>query len=131
MLAELGLSIPVFGMIKDDRHRTRALITAEGKEIGIRANPAAFAVVGRIQEETHRFAIEYHRSLRDSVAPSALEKIPGVGESRCRALLRSFGSVKAVRGAGLEQLEKVVPRSTARNIYDYFHPEEKEKKICE
>ena len=74
-LAELGLSIPVFGMVKDDRHRTRALITAEGREIGIQANPAVFALVGRIQEETHRFAIEYHRSLRDSVSPSKLEEI--------------------------------------------------------
>ena len=90
-LEALGLSLPVFGMVKDDRHRTRALITPEGHEIGIQANPAAFALVGRIQEETHRFAIEYHRSLRDSVRGSTLDKIPGVGEKRRNDLLKTFG----------------------------------------
>ena len=123
-LAELGLSIPVFGMVKDDRHRTRALVTGEGREIGIQANPAVFALVGRIQEETHRFAIEYHRSLRDSVPGSSLDKIPGVGEKRRNELLRHFGSVKNIRAASPDELREAVPANTARSVYEYFHQEE-------
>ena len=129
-LAELGISLPVFGMVKDDRHRTRALVTAEGREIGIQSNPAAFALVGRIQEETHRFAIEYHRSLRDAVRGSALDKIPGVGEKRRNDLLKAFGSLRAIREAKPEELEKAVPKNTAQAVYNYFH-ENEEEKTCE
>ena len=125
-LKALGVSLPVFGMVKDDRHRTRALITPEGHEIGIQANPAAFALVGRIQEETHRFAIEYHRSLRDSVRGSTLDKIPGVGEKRRNDLLKTFGSVRAIRAASAEELARAVPKSTAQAVYDYFHKTEEE-----
>ena len=127
-LSALGMALPVFGMVKDERHRTRALIDAEGREIGIQANPAAFALVGRIQEETHRFAIEYHRKLRDAVPVSTLEKIPGVGEKRRRALLQRFGSLRSVRAASLGELESVLPRPTARAVYEYFH---KENEPCE
>ena len=125
-LQELNLSFPVFGMVKDDRHRTRALITPEGHEIGIQANPAAFALVGRIQEETHRFAIEYHRSLRDSVRGSTLDKIPSVGEKRRNDLLKTFGSVRAIRAASAEELARAVPKNTAQAVYDYFHKTEEE-----
>lgn len=128
-LAELGISLPVFGMIKDNRHRTRALITPEGLEIGIQSNPAAFALVGRIQEETHRFAIEYHRSLRDSVQGSTLDKIPGVGEKRRNTLLKQFGTIRAIRAATLEELSAAVPKNTAQAVYDYFHGKDETK--CE
>ena len=111
-------------MVKDDRHRTRALVTPEGREIGIQSNPAAFALVGRIQEETHRFAIEYHRSLRDSVPGSSLDKIPGVGEKRRTALLKAFGTIKAIRAASLEELSAAVPRNTALAVYEYYHKSE-------
>jgi len=60
----LDLNFPVFGMVKDDRHKTRALVTPDGEEIGLAANPAVFALIGTIQEETHRFAVDYHRTLR-------------------------------------------------------------------
>ena len=123
-LEQLGISVPVFGMVKDDRHRTRALVTPEGKEIGIQSNPAAFALVGRIQEETHRFAVEYHRSLRDSVQGSSLDRIPGVGEKRRTALVRHFGTVKAVREASVEELTAVVPKNTAAAVYAHFHSRE-------
>ncbi len=128
-LETLGVSVPVFGMVKDDRHRTRALVTPNGEEIGIQANPAAFALVGRIQEETHRFAIEYHRSLRDSVRGSTLDRIPGVGEKRRNDLIRHFGSVKAVKAASEEKLCAAVPKNTARAVYDYFHKNEED--TCE
>ena len=127
---DLGLRVPTFGMVKDDRHRTRALISPEGQEIGISQNQAVFALVGSIQEETHRFAIEYQRSLRNESYGSTLDKIPGVGEKRRNDLIKSFKSVKAIREASLEQLRLVVPKNTAQAVYDYFHSGESEK-TCE
>lgn len=117
--------IPVFGMVKDDRHRTRALITPEGREIGIQANPAVFAFIGNIQEETHRFAIEYHRTLRSKrVRASRLDGIPGVGEKRKAELLKRFKSVKAIAEADLIDLAGVIPGPAAKAVYDHFHSEE-------
>ena len=127
---DLGLRVPTFGMVKDDRHRTRALISPEGQEIGISQNQAVFALVGSIQEDTHRFAIEYQRSLRNESYGSTLDKIPGVGEKRRNDLIKSFKSVKAIREASLEQLRLVVPKNTAQAVYDYFHSGESEK-TCE
>ncbi len=121
---DLGLSVPTFGMVKDDRHRTRALITPEGREIGIQANQAVFALIGSIQEETHNTAIGYQRSLRNESYASALERIEGVGPRRRNDLLKAFKSVKAIREATEEQLALVVPRNAARAIYRYFHHEE-------
>ncbi len=84
-------------MVKDDKHRTRALVTAEGAEIAISAVPSVFALIGRIQEETHRFAITYQRTLRSRrMKASGLEDIPGIGEKRRQALLKKFRSVKAI-----------------------------------
>ena len=122
VLAELGLSIPVFGMVKDDRHRTRALVTPAGEEIGIQANQAVFSLVGQIQEETHRFAIEFHRQQQNQrVKGSVLDKIPGVGEKRRAELLKHFKSVKNIRAATLAELEEAVPKNTAKAVYDYFN----------
>ena len=124
VLEEFGLSIPIFGMVKDHRHRTRALVTPAGREIGIQQNQAVFAMVGRIQEETHRFAITYHHESHSrSVRRSALEEIPGVGEVRRTALLKHFKSVKAIREATVEELEAVVPKNAAQAVYDHFHTE--------
>ena len=121
VLEAMDLSIPAFGMVKDDRHRTRALVAPDGREIGIQAIPAVFALIGRIQEETHRFAIEFNRQQRKGrVQGSALDKIPGVGEVRRTQLLKRFKSVKAIREASLEELEKAVPRNTAQAVYQYF-----------
>ena len=127
---DLGFCVPTFGMVKDDRHRTRALISPEGQEIGISQNQAVFALIGGIQEETHRFAIEYQRSLRNESYGSTLDKIPGVGEKRRNELIKTFKSVKAIREASLEQLRLVVPKNTAQAVYDYFHSGESEK-TCE
>ena len=110
-----------------NRHRTRALVKADGREIGIQQNPAVFALVGQIQEETHRFAIEFHRRQQAAhLKSSALDAVPGVGPKRREALLRHFKSVKAVREATPEQLSAVVPPGTARAVYDYF-TKQKEK----
>ena len=117
-----GLAIPIFGMVKDGRHRTRALVTPEGREIGIQNVQAVFTLIGRIQEETHRFAITFNReSHGKSVKGSALDEIPGVGEARRTALLRHFKSVKAVRDAPFEELQKVVPKNAALAVYVWAH----------
>ena len=120
----LGLQIPVFGMVKDDRHRTRALVTPDGAEIGIQRIPVVFALVGQIQEETHRFAIEFHRQQQSNrVKGSELDKIPGVGEKRRAELLKRFKSVKAVKEASLAQLQGAVGKAAGQAVYDYFHAE--------
>ena len=124
-LEQRGLKIPLYGMVKDDHHRTRALITAEGQEFGIAATPAVFALIGRIQEETHRFAITFHRTLRSKgMRKSSLEGIPGIGAAREKALLKQFGTVRAIMNAELDQLRAVLPEGAAQAVYDHF----KEKK---
>ena len=127
-LRELKLNVPVFGMVKDDRHRTRALISPDGHEIGINSNQAVFALVGNIQEETHRFAIEYQRALRNEGYVSALDRIDGVGPKRRADLIKYFKTVKAIRAASVSQLNLVVPKNTAQAVYDYFHNENGEEK---
>ena len=122
--SDLGVFVPTFGMVKDDRHRTRALITPDGREIGIRGNQAVFSLVGNIQEETHNTAIGYQRKLREESFSSTLDQIPGVGPHRRTDLIKAFKSVKAIRDAGMEQLNLVVPKNTAQAIYRYFHGEE-------
>ena len=120
-LTELGLSVPCFGMVKDDRHRTRALVTADGREIGISGNQAVFSLIGNIQEETHNSAIRYQRSLRKEGLRSLLDEIDGIGPSRRNALLQHFHSVRAIREADLEALSAVVPRNAARAVYETLH----------
>ena len=125
VLQTLGLSIPTYGMVKDDRHRTRALVTAAGDEITISAVPSVFALIGTIQEETHRFAITYQRTLRSRrMKASGLEDIPGIGEKRRQALLKKFRSVKAISQAGQAELEQVLPIPAAQAVYRHFHPQE-------
>ena len=125
--AAMRLSLPVFGMVKDDRHHTRALITAEGREIDLHANPAVFALLGQIQDETHRFAITFHHERHTrSATHSALDDIPGVGKTRKAALLKAFKSVKAIREADEAALAKAVPKNTARAVWEHFHKSEEQ-----
>lgn len=126
-LNELKLKVPVFGMVKDDRHRTRALISHDGREISINTDQALFALIGSIQEETHRSAIEYQRSLRKSGLGSELNMIDGVGEKRRNMLLRHFKTVKAIKNAELAELLEVVPKNCAEAVYEYYHKGEDEK----
>ena len=124
---EFGVTAPVFGMVKDDRHRTRALVTPEGREIGIVGNQAVFALIGQIQEETHRFAITYHHESHGrSAMRSALDGIPGVGPKRREELRRRFGTMKAIREAEVEDLAAVVPRPAAEAVWRHFHSMEGE-----
>jgi len=120
-LQELDLHFPIFGMVKDDRHRTRALVTPEGQEIRIDHNPAVFSLIGRIQEETHRFAITYHRQLRSKrLRYSELDTIPGIGPKRKQELLRQFKSLTAIGQATLPELERLLPKDAAAAVYHHF-----------
>lgn len=126
-LEELNLSFPVFGMVKDDRHRTRALVTPDGREIRIDNNQAIFALIGNIQEETHRFAITYHRQLRSKrLRYSQLDAIPGIGPKRKQELLRQFKSISAISQATLPELERLLPKDAAAAVFHHFR--EKEEK---
>jgi len=123
VLQELKLSIPVCGMVKDDNHNTRGLYY-NNEEINIDRGSEGFKLITRIQDEAHRFAIEYHRSLRSKAqVKSVLDEIPGVGPSRRKALMRRFKTIDEVRDADVETLAGVdeIPESVARGIYDFFH----------
>ncbi len=124
-LRALGLEFPVFGMVKDGRHRTRALVTPEGREIALDGTPAVFALIGTIQEETHRFAINYHRTLRSKrLRSSQLDDVPGIGPKRKAALLHRFQSIRAIGAASLEELQGILPADAAQAVYLHFHQEE-------
>lgn len=123
VLTELGLSIPVCGMVKDDSHRTRGLYY-NNREIPIDKTGAGFQLITRIQDEAHRFAIEYHRSLRgkDQVH-SVLDDIPGIGPERRKALMRHFASIEEIRQADVEKLmePEAMNRRAAESVYRFFH----------
>lgn len=126
-LASLNICLPIFGMVKDDRHRTRTLVTPDGREIGIETQQTVFSLIGNIQEETHRFAISYHRKLRsDRLRYSELDKIPGIGAKRKQDLLKAFQSLTAIKAASLLELEHILPANAALAVYKHFHPETEE-----
>ena len=123
VLDSLNLHIPVCGMVKDDNHRTRGLYY-NNEEIPIAKNSEGFRLITRMQDETHRFAIEYHRSLRNKKqVHSILDDIPGVGPARRKALMREFKSIEGIREATVEQLSQVdtISEKVAKDIYKFFH----------
>ena len=123
VLDELHLNIPVCGMVKDDNHRTRG-IYYNNTEIPIERNSEVFKLVTRIQDETHRFAIEYHRSLRGKAqVKSILDDIEGIGATRRKALMKHFESIEAIKEATVEQLAQVnsMNQRSAQQVYDFFH----------
>ncbi len=128
VLKELKIDIPVCGMVKDDNHRTRGLYY-HNQEIPIDKHSEGFKLITRIQDEAHRFAIEYHRSLRSKTqVKSVLEDIPGVGETRRKALMRRFKSIDEMKTASVEQFSAIpeIPGNVAKGIYAFFHPENEE-----
>ena len=125
VLQELHIDIPVCGMVKDDHHRTRGLYY-NNLEIPMDTHSEGFKLITRIQDEAHRFAIEYHRSLRSKgQVKSVLDDIPGVGPARRKALMRSFASIEDLKAATAEQLAEIpeIPQSAAEEIYRFFHKE--------
>ena len=126
VLEELGVSIPVCGMVKDDNHRTRGLYF-HNEEIPIDRSSEGFKLITRIQDEAHRFAIEYHRSLRSkSQVKSVLDDIPGIGAARRKALMRSFKSIDEIKAAPVSRLAEIpeIPEQVAESIYRFFHNNE-------
>ena len=122
-LSALNVSVPIMGMVKDDRHRTRALVTPDGNVIHIDSQPAVFSLIGNIQEETHRFAISYHRELRSKrLKYSELDSIEGIGPKRKHELLRVFKSLASIKAASMEELLRVLPANAAHEVYKHFHP---------
>ncbi|MDR1409350.1 MAG: excinuclease ABC subunit UvrC [Oscillospiraceae bacterium] len=123
ILKEFALPVPLFGMVKDSRHRTRA-IALDGGEISLTVKRAAFALVGRIQEEVHRFAIAYHRQKRGKATMSGtLTQIDGIGEGRAKALLKHFKTMQKIRAATVEELAAVpgMTEPAVRAVYNYFN----------
>lgn len=123
LLDEMGITVPLFGMVKDDKHRTRA-IALTGGEIAINSNRRAFTLVSTIQDEVHRFAIGYHRQQRKkSSISSTLTSIEGIGETRARALMKHFKTVTAVSEADLAELEGApgMTKPAAMRVYEFFH----------
>ena len=133
VLEELGIDIPVCGMVKDDNHRTRGLYY-NNVEIPIDRHSEGFKLVTRIQDEAHRFAIEYHRSLRSKAqVHSVLDDIEGIGPARRKALMRRFKCLEAVRDATLEELESTegMNKRAAESVYAYFREKDRAPEITE
>ena len=126
VLEKLQLTIPVCGMVKDDKHRTRGLYY-NNQEIPISRDSEGFKLITRVQDEAHRFAIEYHRSLRSKgQVLSVLDDIPGIGETRRKALMRHFKGLDGIREASVETLSNIesMNEKAARQVYDFFHKKE-------
>lgn len=122
VIARMKLDVPVFGMVKDNKHRTRA-IAYNGGEIEINSHRSAFTLVSRIQEEVHRFAITYHHKKHQKTSfSSSLLKIEGIGEKKAKALMKSFKTISAIKEASVDELSAVdgISKANAENIYKYY-----------
>lgn len=116
-LRALNISVPLFGMVKDDKHRTRAIVSTDGNEIGLTSTPALFGFIGKIQEEVHRYSVSFHREKRSKSAyKSALDSINGIGAKRKAALLKYFKSISAIKSADINILTKFVPYAVALEL---------------
>lgn len=121
-LEELGIRIPIAGMIKNEHHETRSLINQASKELSLTSKPEVFRLIQQIQEEVHRFAITFHRQQRNkNMISSELDGIPGIGVKRKRLLLRSFQSIERIKSASIEELIRSgLPSKVAQEVFDYF-----------
>ena len=127
VLSAMGEHIVTAGMVKDDRHRTRGLII-DGEELDLKKNPVLYRYVTSIQDEVHRFAIEYHHGLRNkTMQRSVLDDIPGIGQQRKRALLAAFGSVDRIKRASADELAEVdgMNRKSAEEVRSFFERRER------
>lgn len=126
VLEKYGFDVPLFGMVKDSKHRTRA-ITTGGKEITINDNRSVFTFISAIQEEVHRFAIGYHRQLKNKHSySSALTSVPGIGESKAKKLMKHFGSINKIKEASVDELIKVkgIGKNDADMIYKFYRTDD-------
>ncbi len=124
LLEMLDEDVSVFGMVKDDKHKTRALINAQGEEVGIKRTSDIFFFISRLQDEVHRYAIDYHKKLRKKdITTSELLKIEGVGDASVKKLLRHFKTISKIKSARIEELKEVsgISAKQAENIFDFFN----------
>lgn len=124
LLEMMDADIPLFGMVKDDRHRTRGVVNSEGKEIEFLKTSESFRLLSSLQEEVHRFAITYHKKLRSKhVTGSALENIEGVGKETRKKLMRHFKTISAIKKAEVDELKQVpgLSERVSQNVYNFFH----------
>lgn len=127
VLKKFEIDIPCFGMVKDEHHRTRGLVSSNGNEFGICTIPLVFSLIGRIQEETHRFAITFNRNLGlKRTKGSILDNIEGVGQKRRNELLKHFKSIEAIKNASVSEIGLIVPKNVAKTIYNFFNKEKYE-----
>ena len=127
VLQEMNIDVPLFGLVKDDKHRTRA-VTGDGGEISVSSRRALFTFLSKMQDEVHRFAIGYHHSRRSkNTFKSSLTDIDGIGEKRARAMLKYFRTIDNISKADLEELEGCpqMTKNAAIAVYRYFHSNEK------
>jgi excinuclease ABC subunit C len=124
---KLGLETDVFGMVKDDRHRTRALVSSDGREVNIAGDLELFSFIGTIQEETHRFAITYQKKTRNDQFASVLDQISGIGDKRRALLKKRFKTIKAITAASEEELKEILPAPAASSVYTFFHKDGESK----
>ena len=127
VLREMNIDVPLFGLVKDDKHRTRA-VTGDGGEISVSSRRALFTFLSKMQDEVHRFAIGYHHSRRSkNTFKSSLTDIDGIGEKRARAMLKYFRTIDNISKADLEELEGCpqMTKNAAIAVYRYFHSNEK------
>ncbi len=121
ILSSLNLNIPIVGLVKDDRHRTNHLLNENLEEIKINASSNLFLYLSKIQEEVHRYAISYHRNIRSKgLLVSTLDMVEGIGEVRRKELLKKFGSLKKMKEASIDELEKIVGKEIAQNLFTYL-----------
>ena len=121
VLSEMGLDIPVFGMVKDEKHRTRGLVSESG-EIDINPQSSSFRLISAIQDSVHRLAIGYHRKLSEkNMVKSPLLSLKGVGNARYEKLLKTFKSVNKMKAASKEDLIKTVGKTAGESVYKYLH----------
>ena len=125
IIDELNLPINIIGLKKDSHHKTNTIIDRDLNEIKIDSHSNLFLYLANIQEEVHRFAITYHRNIKNKgMLSSVLELVPGIGEGRRKALLKEFSSLKKIKEASVEELERILPRDIAINLYEYLKKNE-------
>ncbi len=121
IIESLDLPINIIGLKKDSHHRTNTIINKDLEEIKIDSHSNLFLYLANIQEEVHRFAITYHRTIKNKgMLSSILEQVPGIGEGRRKALLKEFSSLKKIKEASTQELSKVLPSDVAENLYNYL-----------
>ena len=125
ILSSLNLSIPIIGLKKDCHHRTNTVIDSNYKILDIKSDSNLFLYLSKIQEEVHRFAINYHRNIKSKgLLSSYLDLVPGIGEVRRKELLKKFGSMKKMKEASVDELSKIVGDTVAINLYQVLHEED-------